>query len=71
MTVKDNRIKSVTFGSLCNGYTFICNRSVYLVLPKVKYCDITYNAYNLNDECFAFFDDDMPVEPVEVELVIK
>lgn len=71
MTIKDNRNKSVTFDSLCNGDTFICDRSVYLALPKVKYCDITYNAYNLNNECFAFFDNDASVEPIEVELVIK
>jgi hypothetical protein len=71
MTVTDNRSKTVIFDSLCKGDTFICDRSVYLALPKVKYCDITYNAYNLNDEYFAFFDDDASVEPIEVELVIK
>ena len=71
MTVIDNRNKSTIFRSLCNGDTFICNNSIYLTFPKVKHCDITYNAYNLNDECFAFFDGDMLVEPIEVEIVIN
>jgi hypothetical protein len=71
MTVTDNRHKVTTFSELRNGDTFIYEKSVYLVLPDVRYCDITYNAYNLTNEFLSNFDDDATVEPVEIELVIN
>lgn len=71
MTVKDNRVKTVTFSSLRIGDAFIYNKDVYIALPNVKFCGISNNAFNLNDEFLASFEDDTPVVPVNIEIIIN
>ena len=71
MTVTDNRNKLTCFGALEYGDTFIYDKSVYVVLPAVKRDNITENAYNLDLEVLEYFDGDVLIEPVEVEIVIK
>ena len=53
------------------GETFILDNKLYIRIPYINIDNDEYNVLNLNTDHFCWIDDDILVEPVDIDIIVK